>query len=68
MKIIYDDKSDLLYIRIDDRTQQVENIRVDNDVVLDIGEGQKIIGLEIMDASKRIDISRLMPAIYEKAI
>ena len=56
MNVSYNDKKDLLYIRLDDRKQQVINRRVSDDVVLDIGEGNKIIGIEILDASKHVNL------------
>jgi len=65
MQVSYNDKSDLLYIRFDDRTQDVINRRVSGDVVLDIGEGNKIIGIEILDASKHVNLDRLLPVNYE---
>lgn len=65
MKIIYNDKTDLLYIRLDDRTQDVVNKRAPEDIVLDIGEGDKIVGIEILDASKHIILERLLPMKYE---
>ncbi len=42
MRISYDDKTDLLYIRLDERKQQLENVRATDDIVLDIGESGKI--------------------------
>ncbi len=56
MHVSYNDKTDLLYIRLDDRRQEVINRRVSDDVVLDIGEGDKIIGIEILDASKHVNL------------
>jgi uncharacterized protein YuzE len=64
MHVSYNDKSDLLYIRLDDRKQEVINRRVSDDVVLDIGEGDKIIGIEILDASKHVSLDRLLPVNY----
>jgi uncharacterized protein YuzE len=64
MRVLYDDKSDLLYIRFDDRKQEVINKRVSEDVVLDLGDGDKIIGIEIMDASKHVPLERLLPVEY----
>ena len=64
MQILYNAKSDLLYIRLDDRKQDVINRRLGEDVVLDIGEGDKIVGIEILDASKRLNLERLLPVKY----
>lgn len=65
MNIVYNDKTDLLYIRLDDRKQDVINRRVSEDIVLDIGEGDRIVGIEILDASRHVTLDRLLPIKYE---
>lgn len=65
MKISYDDGTDLLYLRFDEREQQVENRRLADDIVLDIGEGGKIVGIEILDASRHVDLQNLLPTRYQ---
>ncbi len=65
MRIYYNQKTDLLYIRLDERKQQVENERLNEYMVADIGEGEKIVGLEIMDASKNVDLAKLLPIEFE---
>ena len=52
MQILYDSRTDLLYLRLDDRKQQVSNKRLSEDIVLDLGEDERIVGIEILDASK----------------
>jgi len=66
VNILYNDKTDLLYIRLDDRKQDTINRRVSEDIVLDIGEDDKIIGIEILDASKHVRLEMLMPVNYGK--
>ena len=65
MQVLYNDRTDLLYIRLDDSKQDVINRRVSDDVVLDIGEGDRIIGIEILDASRHVTLDRLLPVKYE---
>ncbi|MGQ9632562.1 MAG: DUF2283 domain-containing protein [bacterium] len=65
MNILYNDKKDLLYIRLDDKKQDVRNKRVSEDMVLDIGEDDKIIGIEILDASKHVNLENLLPVKYK---
>jgi uncharacterized protein YuzE len=65
MNIFYNDKIDLLYIRFDDRKQDVINRRVSEDIVLDIGESDRIVGIEILDASRHVNLDRLFPVKYE---
>ncbi len=65
MNILYNDKIDLLYIRLDERKQEVINRRISEDIVLDIGKDERFIGIEILDASKRVNLKRLLPIKYE---
>jgi uncharacterized protein YuzE len=65
LQIQYNVKTDLLYIRLDDQKQTVTNRRVSEDIVLDIGEGDKIVGIEILDASRRLSLESLLPVKYE---
>jgi uncharacterized protein YuzE len=66
MKIEYDEKADLLYLRLDTRAQKVMNQRVSEDVVLDVGDGQRIVGIEIMNASRNLDLAQLLPVRFER--
>jgi len=61
MQVSYDSKKDLLYLRFDERTQSVTNRRLDEDIVLDIGVDDRIVGIEILDASFRVDLGSLLP-------
>ncbi len=64
MKISYDAKTDLLYIRLDDRKQELINERVSDEIVLDIGENNRIIGIEFLDASKNLNLEKILPVEY----
>jgi len=65
MNILYNDKTDLLYIRFDGRKQEVVNKRVSDSIVVDIGEDEKVIGIEILDASKNMKLEKLLPIKYD---
>ncbi len=65
MQILYNAKTDLLYIRLDDRKQEVINRRLSEDIVLDVGENDKIVGIEILDASRHLNLAGLLPIKYE---
>ena len=67
MQITYNAKTDLLYIRLDDRRQPVINRRLSDDIVLDIGEKEQIIGIEILDASAHLNLGQLLPVQFEIA-
>jgi len=65
MNVLYNDRADILYIRLDDGKQDIVNRRVSEDIVLDIGEQDKIIGIEVLDASEHITLEKLLPVKYE---
>ncbi len=65
MNILYNNKTDLLYIRLDDRRQETINRRITEDVVLDVGAGDRIIGIEIMNASVHVNLEQLLPVKYQ---
>ncbi len=58
MKIEYVQKADLLYVRFDPRLQEVTNRRVAEDIVLDVGDGDRIVGIEILNASRNVDLGQ----------
>ena len=64
MQIMYNSKTDLLYLRLDDEQQQVINKRVSEDVVLDLGKDDRIVGIEILDASRNLNLHTLLPVTY----
>ena len=61
MEILYNSKTDLLYLRLDDRKQEVLNKRISDDIVIDIGDDNRIVGIEIIDASRNLNLEKLLP-------
>ncbi len=53
MKITYDKKIDALYLEFQKGVFSRNN-EVAEGIILDIGKGNKILGIEILDASTRI--------------
>lgn len=43
----------------------VNDRRLSEDIVLDIGEDNRIVGIEILDASKHLNLERLLPVKYQ---
>jgi uncharacterized protein YuzE len=53
------EKLDLLYIAFDEAPGQVTNKRIDEDVVLDLAEDERIVEIEVLDASKRTRLDQI---------
>ncbi len=67
MKIHYDSKTDLLYLRFDERKQNVTSNEVAEGIVFDVGATGKLVGIEILDASEHVDLEKLLPVEIESS-
>ncbi len=64
MKIEYDNKADALYILL--REAQVDdNIDIEEGVTVDLDEKRHIVGIEILDASKKLSLKEIMNITIE---
>ena len=66
MKVHYDEASDAIYIRFDD-TPVVESEEVRPGVVLDFGDEDRIVGIEILRAREHISADQLKKMDFEVA-
>ena len=67
MRISYDAKFDILYLKFADGPHQVANQNLTDDIALDIDEKGRIAGIEFLSASKYFDLSSLLPVSVEEA-
>ena len=67
MKVTYDSKFDLLYLEFDGSAEHVRNEDAGDGVVLDLTEDGRLAGIEILDASRHLDLSRLLPVEFGTA-
>ena len=65
MKIEYDPEADALYIQIREAHAD-DNIDIEEGVTVDVDEHRHIVGVEILDASKRLSPSDLTNITIEK--
>ncbi len=59
MKIEYSKTVDALYIKLKE-AKVVDSVDIEEGVTVDLDENGHIVGLEILDASERLDISDLV--------
>lgn len=62
MKISYDSEVDALYIRFVEGKHECRTVRLNEEVALNIGEGETLVGIEVLDA-KEVLGSGKVPAI-----
>ena len=59
MKISYDAEIDALYIRLREGRQECRTVRLSEEVALNIGAGEKLVGIEILDAKEVLGSGRI---------
>jgi uncharacterized protein YuzE len=62
MKISYDSEIDALYIRLVEGKQECRTVRLNEEIALNIGPGEKLVGIEILDARQVLGAGQL-PAV-----
>jgi len=63
MKIKYDPKVDAAYISLKKGPLEVTTIRITEDIAIDFGAGEDIVGIEILEASKHLGLSPKHPEV-----
>jgi uncharacterized protein YuzE len=59
MKISYDSEIDALYIRLVDGPRQCRTVRLSEEVALNMGPGEELVGIEILDAKEVLGSGKL---------
>jgi len=67
VKIEYDPEADALYIQIRE-AHPSDNIDIEDGVTVDVDEHGHIVGLEVLDATKRLSPSDLASITIEKLL
>jgi len=64
LKIEYDKEADALYIQLRDALVQ-DNIDIEEGITVDLDENRHIVGIEILDASKKLSLRDLVNITIE---
>lgn len=63
MKISYDQQVDALYISFKKGPIEVSTVRLSEDVAIDLGPKEEIVGIEVLDASEHLSLERMKPTV-----
>lgn len=55
MKLMYDRQADALYIRLLEGEFQCRVVRLTDDIALDFAQGEQLVGIEVLHASRMFD-------------
>ena len=65
MKISYDSEIDALYIRLIEGKHECRTVRLNEEIALNIGRGEKLVGIEILDAREVLGGGKLPAVVLE---
>ncbi len=65
MRISYDAEVDALYIRLLEGKYQCRTLRLTNEVSLNLGPGEELVGIEILDAKEVVGKGALPTVVLE---
>ena len=65
MRISYDAEIDALYIRLLEGTHECRSVRLSDEVALNIGAGEKLVGIEILDAKEVLGAGKIPAVVLE---
>jgi len=68
MKISYDPEVDALYIRLLEGDYECRTVRLNDEVALNIGPGEQLVGIEVLDAKEILGKGQLPPIILENLV
>lgn len=65
MKISYDQEIDALYIRLIEGKHQCRNLQLTEEITLNLGENELLVGIEILDAALVLGEGKVPKVILE---
>jgi uncharacterized protein YuzE len=65
MKISYDPETDALYIRLLEGQHECRTLRLNEEVALNIGPGESLVGIEILDTQQVFGEEGIPPIFLE---
>jgi len=58
MKISYDPKYNIAYIKVRDRIAEVETLQISDEINIDITPDGKVFGIELLNANEQLDFEK----------
>jgi len=65
MEIKYDTEVDAMYIRLVEEEQECRTMRFSDEIALNIGPGETLVGIEILDAKKTLGKGNLPQLVLD---
>ena len=63
MRLTYDPETDAAYIAFKEPRGEVTTIRLNQDTAVDLGQGEEVVGIELLAASKHLASNEDNPVV-----
>ncbi len=64
MKISYDPKYNIAYIKVRDKAADVETLRISDEINIDLTPDGRVYGIELMNANEQLDFEKTRELIF----
>lgn len=65
MRISYDPEVDALYIRLVEGKHECRTLRLTEEIALNLGEGELLVGIEVLDAKQVLGAGKVPTVVLE---
>jgi uncharacterized protein YuzE len=65
MRISYDNEVDAVYIRLIEGPQECRTVRLTDEITLNLGPGEQLVGIEVIDAKRVLGQGQLPRIIVD---
>ena len=65
MRIAYDSEVDALYVRLLEGKYECRTVRLNEEIALNIGQEEELVGIEILDATQALGGGQLPSVVLE---
>ena len=64
MKVTYDPVYNIAYLQMRDKTEEVESIKISDEMTIDISPDGKVFGIELLNANDQLGLSQETPFVF----
>lgn len=65
MRISYDSEVDAVYIRLIEGEHECRTVRLTDEIALNIGPGEQLVGIEVLDATEVLGQGKLPQVVVD---
>lgn len=64
MKVTYDPAYNIAYLQMREKTEEVESIKISDEMTIDMSPEGKVFGIELLNANEQLGLSQETPFVF----